>query len=331
MDGLSYQNPLRPRRLVEVLDSTFRMYRRNFLTFIGVAAIVTVSVTLLELATQTEQPVPEYPFGYYESQPTTETPVWVSIVGVLLQLVVTGSVITYSASEINLGRKPSFIETFRKASRRFFPVTLGLIAIGIAFFLLGVLATLLLVYTAGSICLLMPMILLLSATYFLGCMSVYAIPTITLERVGFLLGIRRAMVLAKQRFWRNFWFVIGILVIWWVIDIVFGQFAKFVLGSTTDSDTLIMVIDLAIEIFTIPMLPIGLTLMYYDTRIRVEGLDLAMMTVEAPDPRPSDVPSPVPAYAFLAGQDVRNIVILALGIFAIGCGFYVLVLMLLSY
>jgi hypothetical protein len=162
-------------------------------------------------------------------------------------------------------------------------------------------------------------------------MSVYAIPTITLERVGFLLGIRRAMVLAKQRFWRNFWFMIGILVIGWVIVIAFGQFTEFVLGSSTHGDTLIMVIDLAIEIFTIPILPIGLTLMYYDTRIRVEGLDLALMTVESPDPRPSDVPSPVAAYAFLTGQDVRNMVILALGIFAIGCGLYLLLLMLLSY
>jgi hypothetical protein len=326
MDGLSYQNSLRPRQLVDVLDATFRIYRRNFLTFIGVAAIVTVSATLLERATQTEQPAPEYPFGYYEGQTATETPVLVSIVGVLVQIVVTGSVISYSASEISLGREPSFIESFRKASRRFFPVTLGVIAIGIASFLLGVLAE-----TAGSICVPITAILMLSVVYFLGCMSVYAVPTITLERVGFLLGLRRAMALAKQRFWRNFWFVIDILVIWWVIVITFGQFAEFVLGSSTHGDMLIKVIDLAIEIFTIPILPIGLTLMYYDTRIRVEGLDLALMAVEAPDPRPSDVPSPVAAYSFLTSQDVRNILILALGIFAIGCGLYMLLLMLLSY
>jgi hypothetical protein len=50
MDGLSYQNPLVPRRLVEVIDRTFRIYRENFIAFIALVALVTVPVTLVTLA-----------------------------------------------------------------------------------------------------------------------------------------------------------------------------------------------------------------------------------------------------------------------------------------
>ena len=39
-----------------------------------------------------------------------------------------------------------------------------------------------------------------------------------------------------------------------------------------------------IDVFIAPIWPVALTLLYYDTRVRVEGLDIALRTVNVPDP-----------------------------------------------
>ncbi|RPI96212.1 MAG: hypothetical protein EHM39_11055 [Chloroflexi bacterium] len=77
-------------------------------------------------------------------------------------------------------------------------------------------------------------------------------------------------------------------------------------------------------------MPVGLTMMYYNIRTRVEGLDLALAAVDKPDPRPSDVVSPEPEYGWLTGRDLVNIVILT-GLFVlIICGLAMLVGSLVS-
>lgn len=40
---------LRPMRLVELLDAAFRLYRRNFWTFVGIMALMQVPISLLTL------------------------------------------------------------------------------------------------------------------------------------------------------------------------------------------------------------------------------------------------------------------------------------------
>ena len=47
-----------------------------------------------------------------------------------------------------------------------------------------------------------------------------------------------------------------------------------------------------INVLILPLFPISMTLLYYDTRTRVEGLDLALAALDKPDPRPADIASP---------------------------------------
>ena len=42
-------SPLKPRGIGELLDQAIRIYRRNFLTFVGIVAIVQIPLTLLGL------------------------------------------------------------------------------------------------------------------------------------------------------------------------------------------------------------------------------------------------------------------------------------------
>ncbi len=328
MDGLGSRDVLMPRRLVEIIDRTFRIYRENFVMFVFVVALVTIPITLLGLATQTEETV--YNDWYNGEEKETDTPDSVILLGALLYVVVVGGGIIDCTSEYILGRKSSMVDALRKVIRRSFTIILALIAIGIIYLGLMFLLALIFIPTAGSLCVLLPLLLMLAVGYFAASAGLYILPTIILERVGFWLGIRRAMALAKRRFWRNFWFVIGILVIWLVITMAFGQFTVFLLGSSGSSHTILLWVNLAIQIFIIPILPVGLTLMYYDTRIRTEGLDLALMAVETLSPRLSDIPSPVPRDSRVTAQDVKNIVMLLLGIGAVFCSFYALILMLLE-
>jgi hypothetical protein len=86
--------------------------------------------------------------------------------------------------------------------------------------------------------------------------------------------------------------------------------------SFTASQALQIVLQAIVSIFLAPVLPVALTLMYYDTRVRVEGLDIALQSVGKPDPRPADVMSP-PAHGFMTGRDYGNVGIMCGAIFSL--------------
>lgn len=314
-----------PRRMVEVLDHTFRMYRAHFLLFAGIVALVFLPMTALEQATQIEKPA--YYWGI-EGATTTETRDSVTFLHALLQVIVVGGAIAYCTSEITLGRRASILPALSRAIRRAFTFIPALLVIGILFWGLLLLASLLMIPLAGKFWILLPILLMIAVMYLVMNAVFFILPTIILERVGFLLGIRRAMALSKRRFWRVFWFVFGLWMIWMVITVAFGQFIAFILGSSGDNEMILLVVDRTIQIFITPILPIGLTLMYYDARIRTEGLDLTLMTVTIPNPRLSDIPSPVPRDAGVTTQDVKNIIILSLGMAAILAGLYLLLVLI---
>ena len=47
-----------------------------------------------------------------------------------------------------------------------------------------------------------------------------------------------------------------------------------------EADDLLFMIAAVIDIFTMPILPIGITLLYFDQRIRKEGFDIEMMVTK---------------------------------------------------
>lgn len=321
MDHLNYINSLTARRMVEVLDRTFRMYREHFILFVMIVACVTVPLTILVQVTQTEKVTFNYWYGAEETQ--TETPASVIILGVFLQLVVV-CLIAYSTSELALGYRPSIKEGLTRIIRRFFTLMLAMLLIGGIAALLFIGVSILLVALGDSLCGLLPLFLIIVISYFVWCASLYIIPMIIVEQVGFLLGVRRGMTLVKRRFWRNFWFVFNLVMIVLVLVLAFSQFTSLILGEANNNGTITLVVNLIIQIFIIPIAPIGLTLMYYDTRVHTEGLDLALITADNPTPRPIHIASPVPRDASITSQDVKNIVMLSLSFGGIIFGFYVL-------
>ncbi len=322
----SSANPLASRRLVEILDRTFRIYRENFVAFVALTAVVLVPVTLVGLAVQPNNIIDKnttYNAVYPNARTAVTTANLVALLGALIQSVIINGLITHMTSENILGRSTSVAEAYSQSKGRFLPLVGAIIVAGILFFVLFIAVII------ASMCV-VPVIFLPVVLYLALCTGFYIVPVMMLERVGVILSLRRALVLAKRRFWHNFGFVIGVWVIVLVLTTAFGYFVLFVVPSAEQDNVLVVAVDLTIRIFTTPILPVGLTLMYYDTRIRTEALDIALESVDTLNPRPSDVFSPDPRERLITGKDVGNIVILMIGVVAVFAGLFAMMAIALS-
>jgi hypothetical protein len=322
-------SPLRPFTVPQLLDRTFRIYRDNFLPFFLLVAVVTVPLTIFELLGTnwiTDQ-VARSTYGTsssIRSDPRLASSIFgnatniilltvgISAIVGLIQGILINGVLTYVTSERHLGRRATLGEAFRAVRGRLVQLGIGLIVFDI---LIGlVIAALTVVFFACG--------LGIGAVVYLG-IALYAFltPVLILERTSLGLGLKRAWVLGKARIWPVTGLIVAVSVITFIISFGLTLSQQLVanptLGSTatySTTSTLQLVVQTIIGIFVAPVLPIGLTLMYYDTRVRLEGLDIALSSVGTPEPRPSDVASPEPMQGwFMSGRDLTN-----LGIFAVG-------------
>ena len=315
MEGFG-DNPLVARRVVEIIDRTFRIYRDNFVTFVSLAALVIVPVTLVTLFVETISP-PEFTTVEEISGDPLEVD-WAVLVAVavtsFLQVVLVNGLVTHMASENHLGRKPSVAEGFAQARNRIVPLALGLLLVGI---IVGGASALLTVLT---LLLYVPIVVFPVVIYFGIAIYLFIFPVMMLERVGVAFGARRALMLCKARFWPVFGLSFGILVITLTLTIIFSALVTAIFNTGgVERDILQSLAEMVANIFTVPILPIGLTLMYYDTRIRLEGLDITLQMVETPNPRPSDLVSPEIPGRLIGSRDLVNILILTVGGFALLC------------
>lgn len=260
--------PLAPRRVVEVIDRAFRIYRDNFITLIGLVAVIIVPLTLINQAIQItwpDDPVDEqdsyyYDYDRYFNELYRAAALWLAVngLGFFLRTILINGLVTYISSESHLGSRATIIEAFRQAGGRLGVLALGLLVAGMLFIVATAIAGFLTTFLIGL--LLLPVVLYLGlATYF------FIVPVLILENTGIGTGIRRALMLGKARFWRPFRFVLGILVINLVMITAFSVFIELVFETgDTASDVLAVLAGMLVDIFLAPILPIGLTLMYYD-------------------------------------------------------------------
>jgi hypothetical protein len=312
------QNPaLRNFTVLEILDRTFRLYRENFLRYAGLVAIVTVPLSVFNLLiTQgylAQLDNRDLSFAQRQAATSNYTLViaLVAIVVSIVQAVFVNGTLTYMASENHLGRKVSIAEAFSSARGRFMTLFLALL---IFYLVIGALAAVSALTVACFVG-----ILGLGLVVYMGVnINVFLAPTIVLENVSVMQGINRGWGLAKARFWTVLGLMALIIVISIVLQLAFSVlqqlFSQQVVASASiqGSSLVGVIIETIIAVFVAPISPIALTLLYYDTRVRLEGLDIALAATGNPNARPSDVISPLPDSA-LRGKDYANILILIVG------------------
>ncbi len=280
---------LRAMKVGELLDTAFRLYRRNFLLFIGIVAMIQIPLTLLETTYQVYAPSErlqsttndpgsaEYEYDDLYEYLADAVPFMLGqfILGLLSIFAVQGlmnGAMARAVYDRYLGQARGLVDTYRALGWRWFRLTLALLVLGVLDF-----AILLLIIIPCLGWIAAPILLIYINVPILSLLA----PVIIIEGEGILSGLRRAFGLGR----RNFWRVLGINVLLWLLALVLTLPLSLLLSlvvafwdpgydvATAMSSLLNLVSTLLVR----PISVCGLTLLYFDLRVRLEGFDLELM------------------------------------------------------
>lgn len=277
---------LRPLGIGQLLDHAIRLYRRNFLKFVGIIAVVQIPATLLQLFFSTWV-LQEGAQQNFEDLACLG-PLGGLITGLVSLALVQGlatAALTRAVADHYLGESTGFLDTFRKIGSSWLTLIGALI-------LAGIYALLLIIWF------LIPCIgwiTGLGILFYFGMVVIPLIaPVIVLENQSASQAIRRAWDLARRRFW----WVLGFVFVLFLFNqlIVSGpsllmtlllDFSVYPASGTGfwDAYSLQVVIQslvsLVLGLIYLPLQLTCITLMYFDLRVRTEGFDLALQAESA--------------------------------------------------
>jgi hypothetical protein len=303
---------LRPLGVGDVLDELFTVYRRGFKTFLGISVLVDVPITILYLPF-----VPAY-VNFMErmqqaSGGTSNPGAFVTpylgwgLAGIPVVLL-TGmahllwlAATCYATSAVYLAQPLTVGGAYRLALGRFWAM-LRLVLLGALFVVSLTILAFVPVIVPPLLCISMPATLVVGI-YLLVKWSIAAPALVLEERMGAVGALRRSWELVRGGWWRMFatFFVLSLLV---------GVLQSLGSGLSEALSSLLQAVAApgatfrpawiavfaallasAVGILWGPLMYIGLTVMYYDRRVRVEAYDLSVL---AQDMLRQQRPEPIP-------------------------------------
>lgn len=332
---------LRPLSLGELLDQAIRLYRRNFSKFIGIIAIVQIPLTLLSIVVNlltfddfyslytdptrvspSTDPFALFTPGYFLGIGST---MLVGLISFLLVQGVAAGALTRLVSDTYLGNPGSPLDAYRRIGKRWLPL------VGTLVLFVGVLAIVFLwllipcfgwLTGPGMFVVLGGMILPLVA------------PVVVLEHSSGAGAVRRAWELVRRRFWWVIGFMFILYLFAWVVisgpTSLFSLALNYVLPSTGLSDEIVSRLSTVLQslvalLFGLLYQPLQLaciTLLYFDLRVRQEGLDL-MLQAEGQEGKALNLSELIaqapaaPSTRLLTWAEFGYIVLIAVGFIAI--------------
>ncbi|HUF39106.1 MAG TPA: hypothetical protein VMN57_11325 [Anaerolineales bacterium] len=329
---------LRPLGMGELLDRAIRLYRRNFFKFIGVIAlmqvpfaVISLIVTLatseavleaipnLEEISPDENPLEAFGSDYYVG-------IAANLVVVVAELILVGGVASAALARIvadsYLGEELSTLNAYRAVGNRWAVLVRAiLLFLGANILLFGWTIVPCAGWLTGP-----GMLIVLAAMVF-----PLVAPVVVMEDFGARKSIRRAWELVRGRFWWIFGFSLMLFLFNWVVvsgPLLVANYGISLLlpeslfenPETYDNLTLAIqaLITLFFELLYLPLQLTCLTLLYFDLRVRTEGLDLVLhtRTGEAHDAVPvRDLvagTSKLPDRAVFTGREIGNFAMLTL-------------------
>jgi hypothetical protein len=288
----------------EWLDATFSLYRRNFVLIASISAVVQIPYALLTLVLYEVTGLGAFvrsPFGSVNTQTLTPAQAQAllnSLVGVfavyVALLIVTAVVVlplgeaatTRAVSDRYLDRKTSLQAAYRAALGRLGSLIMMSLILAGAYVAYAVAVALLILLfaaigagTAGIAIALLAAIALIPALIIVLVRTVIAAPAIVLERVSGWRGLKRSWHLVGGRFWPTLGRIALLGLISWIISQVVTVIFELPGVALDPSNTFIFsqVASGVAAVFVGPITYIGVTLLYYDARIRKEGFDIEML------------------------------------------------------
>jgi hypothetical protein len=129
-----------------------------------------------------------------------------------------------------------------------------------------------------------------------------AVPALLLERIGPVTALRRSFRLVKGRWWATF----GVLLVGYLLASIVGAIVQsaitLVPSILADGNTAALALGAAVggtvgAVITTPYSAAVVALLYFDLRVRKEGLDLQLLAEGAGVRRDPDAPLPAPIEA----------------------------------
>ena len=287
----------RPMPLPELLDELFRLYRRQFSLIVGVSLLVALPGLVWSLVT-----------GIYRlnsasyanlittspgAAPTFNSQQLSSLLGAIL-LGVLGSLIllpfslgaVYRAvTDVALGRPATIGSVLRETLARYFPL-LGLVGLFILMFIGWIIAE-----AVGFVLLILPGIAVFCAALYLAVRWSLVVAAMMAEDIGPIRGLGRSWNLVSGSWWRTFGILLIVtilqLIITYGLGILFGLIAALV--TTGDVQAAVtQIVGTILNAVVNPITTIAVVLLYFDLRVRKEGLDLDQLAQQtSPGPAPA--------------------------------------------
>ncbi|HUB02216.1 MAG TPA: glycerophosphoryl diester phosphodiesterase membrane domain-containing protein [Terriglobales bacterium] len=288
---------LRPLGLGELLDRTFFLYRNHFLLFVGILALPNLILLAFQLAGVALHP------GRIATFPLT-TFIWsiaTAIVGLGVAAAAQGGTVI-AVSHVHLGRSTSISEAFAGMKGRIIYLALLLIGTWFLIALIFGIPTLIGFAFRGFWVAVFAIPGIVAAIYFVLNWAL-TVPVAVLEDTSFFESLRRSSDLVKGSRGRVFVIYFLFLVLFYAVVMAWEFPILFFLGTATQHhrniETMLLWTRVAIPVCTFltsilvgPLMTIGLSLLYYDLRVRKEAFDIQhmMATLDGSD---HPVPSPI--------------------------------------
>lgn len=283
-------------RFGEMLDAAVRLLRRTFSQVLVLIVLTLGSFTLLQTLVA---PAPVSPFADPASFTFTTADavragvsVLIVIVSQLFVLPLVRGAVTGIAVEADRGGDTSWqagLAIARRLAGRliglsFLLLLLGLLAVAVLGVVFGVPLFVLITndQVVGAVLFGLVAVLVTLAVAVVATALVYvAVPVLLVEEAGPTAALRRSVALVWPQFWRVLGIVLltGLLVL--VVNGVLGVSSlPFLLLGGVGAQLGNAVITTAAFVLTVPFQANVALLLYVDSRVRTEGLDVAVLTAE---------------------------------------------------
>jgi len=268
---------LRPLEVGDLLDETFRVYRRHFLLFAGISIILSIPQAAVLgygyysfLGAFTDQLSTGAPFDVTQVEASLGTIVIGVVVIVLLSPFYYGAV-TYATCQSAIGRPVSAAGVVSAVLRKYFP----LLAYVLAFYGMSILFCL------------FPLWIWIQIGW------IALMPVMFVEDAGLLAAMRRSWHLVQGRWWRTFLIIALTLIVSYFASLALGAFislGQFLIEIVAAPLVAVAISSASTEVvrsLVTPLFQIVIVLVYFDLRVRREGLDLFQLAQRVPVPHHS--------------------------------------------
>jgi hypothetical protein len=241
---------LRPLEIGDLLDETFRMYRRHFLLFAGISVIVSIPAAALS------------GFSYY------------AVLGGLLQRTATGQPDIAAVQRTLLGVGIGAVVNVALLPFYYGAVTFAACQSALVRRYLSLLGYWVLIWLMLVVFCLIPLWVWIWVGW------VVVMPVMFIENVGLTSAMGRSWRLVQGRWWRTFLIIFLLLILFSIVRAALGAFIALGLGllQIVISSVVVLWISAAvgviIDALVNPVLQIAVVLIYFDLRVRREALDL---------------------------------------------------------